>query len=483
MENNTINILIIEDEDYDVRRIRNTLKLFEHKILIKDVVSNGNKAIELIKSKPNYYDIVIMDYQIAGNIKGETLIRKIKEIDHSIQIIIITKMTINISDYDFANGLIETGAFWFCTKYPGDVEDFIYQPTDFIISILNAFEKRKLEKQSYKSYKKLNKNIDEMMFARQIIGESESIKNLRRQIDKYAPTDANILIIGDTGTGKELVAYNIHYKSKRKFENFVPVNCGSLPHELIESELFGFERGSFTGADSGKQGLFEVADNGTIFLDEVSDLPANAQVKLLRVIQNGEIEKIGRTSSLKVKVRIIAATNKNLEDEVNENKFREDLYYRLNVIPIYVPPLSERKEDIESLILYFIDIFRKEFDVRKPSISKDALDVLKSYSWGGNVRELKNVVQRLLLEELEVISGDDVKYALFNKPRRTLDKKDSISFWNDGDLLPLKDMEKMFKEKYVAFVRNNSKSDVEASKKLGLAPPNYHRLCKELGLK
>ena len=170
MENNTINILIIEDEDYDVRRIRNTLKLFEHKILIKDVVSNGNKAIELIKSKPNYYDIVIMDYQIAGNIKGETLIRKIKEIDHSIQIIIITKMTINISDYDFANGLIETGAFWFCTKYPGDVEDFIYQPTDFIISILNAFEKRKLEKQSYKSYKKLNKNIDEMMFARQIIG-------------------------------------------------------------------------------------------------------------------------------------------------------------------------------------------------------------------------------------------------------------------------------------------------------------------------
>jgi len=483
MENNAINILVIEDEDYDVRRIRNTIKFFGHKLHIKDIVSNGKEAIELIRANANVYDIVIMDYQIAGNLKGETLISKIKEIDYSIQIIVITKMTINITDYDFANRLIESGAFWFCTKYPGDVEDFIYQPTDFITSILNAFEKRKLEKQSYKSYKKLNKNIDDMLASRQIIGESESINNLRKQIEKYAPTDANILIIGDTGTGKELVAYNIHFNSKRKFENFVPVNCGSLPQELIESELFGYERGSFTGAESGKQGLFEIANNGTIFLDEVSDLPLNAQVKLLRVIQNGEIEKIGRISNLKVKVRIIAATNKNLEDEVSENRFREDLYYRLNVIPIYVPPLRERKEDIESLILYFIDIFRKEFDVKKPEISKEAVEVLTSYSWGGNVRELKNVVQRLLLEELDVISGDDVRYALFNKPRRSTDKKDSISFWNDGNLLPLKDMEKIFKEKYVTFVRDTSKSDVDASKKLGLAPPNYHRLCKELGLK
>ncbi|MCL5030401.1 MAG: sigma-54 dependent transcriptional regulator [Bacteroidetes bacterium] len=483
MNNNVINILVIEDEDYDVRRIRNTLKFFEHKILIKDVVSNGNKAIELVTANPNLYDVVIMDYQIAGSIKGETLISKIKEADHSIQIIIITKMTINISDYEFANRLISTGAFWFCTKYPGDVEEFIYQPTDFITSILNAYEKRKLEKQSYKSNKKLNKNIDDMMSVRQIVGESESIRNLRRQIDKYAPSDANILIVGDTGTGKELVAYNIHYKSKRRLENFVAVNCGSLPQELIESELFGFEKGSFTGAASSKQGLFEIADNGTIFLDEVSDLPFNAQVKLLRVIQDGEIEKIGRVVNVKVKVRIIAATNKNLEDEVKANRFREDLYYRLNVIPIYVPTLSERRDDIENLLKYFIDIFRKELDVNKPEISKDALDVLSTYSWPGNVRELKNVVQRLLLEGLDIISCEDVRYALFNKPRRVYDKKDSINFWNDGQLLSLKDMEKIFKEKYVAFIRDNSRSDADASKKLGLAPPNYHRLCKELGLK
>jgi len=483
MNSNVINILIIEDEDYDVKRIKNTLQFFSNKIVVNAVVSNGNKAIEIISANASCCDVVIMDYQIAGSIKGEALISRIKEIDRSIQIIVITKMTINISDYEFANRLINAGAFWFCTKYPGDVEDFIYQPTDFIISILNAYEKRKLEKQSYKSNKKLNKNIEDLLAARQIIGESESVQHLRKQIEKYAPSDANILINGDTGTGKELVAYNIHYKSKRKFENFIGVNCGSLPQELIESELFGFEKGSFTGAGASKQGLFEIADNGTIFLDEVADLPINAQVKLLRVIQDGEIEKIGRVNSLKVKVRVIAATNKNLEDEVREKRFREDLYYRLNVIPIYVAPLKERKDDVSHLIKYFMDYFAKELEIPKPEITKEAFFSLESYSWPGNVRELKNVVQRLLLEGLNIITGDDVRFALFNKPRRAYDNKDSLSFWDNGQMLPLKDMEKIFKEKYVAFVRDNSRSDADASKKLGLAPSNYHRLCKELGLK
>ncbi len=483
MNNSVINILIIEDEDYDVKRIQNTLQYFSNKIVVNAVVSNGNKAIEIISANASCCDVVIMDYQIAGSIKGEVLISKIKEIDKSIQIIVITKMTINISDYEFANRLINAGAFWFCTKYPGDVEDFIYQPTDFIISILNAYEKRKLERQSYKSNKKLSKNIEDLLATRQIIGESESVQALRKQIEKYAPSDANVLINGDTGTGKELVAYNIHYNSKRKFENFIGVNCGSLPQELIESELFGFEKGSFTGAGASKQGLFEIADNGTIFLDEVADLPINAQVKLLRVIQDGEIEKIGRVNSLKVKVRVIAATNKNLEDEVREKRFREDLFYRLNVIPIYVAPLKERKDDVSHLVKYFVDFFAKELEIRKPEITKEAIAALESYSWPGNVRELKNVVQRLLLEGLDSITGDDVRFALFNKPRRAYDNKDSLSFMNNGQMLPLKDMEKMFKERYVAFVRDNSRSDADASKKLGLAPPNYHRLCKELGLK
>ena len=219
-------------------------------------------------------------------------------------------MTINITDYEFANKLIKAGAFWDCTKYPGDIDEFIYQPTDFIMSIINAKQKCILEREWNKSNKKLLKNVEDILGSKRIIGQSEVIKGLKNEIGKYSQSDFNILIHGASGTGKELVAYNIHYNSARKFENFVPINCGSLPHDLVESELFGYEKGAFTGAEKKKQGLFEIADKGTIFLDEVTELPLNMQVKLLRVIQEGEIDKIGRTNKVKVDVRIIAASNK-----------------------------------------------------------------------------------------------------------------------------------------------------------------------------
>ena len=483
MMQSKINILIIEDEQFDVHRIQNTIKPYKDKLILKDVVSDGVKALQLVKDSDGNYDVVIMDYQIAGGIRGEQLIIKIKEIDPSIQIIVVTKMTINITDYELANSLMNSGAFWYCTKYPGDIENYIYQPTDFIISILNAYEKRRLERLSLRSNKKLNQNIEELLRAKKIIGQSEQVQVLRKQIEKYSATEANILISGETGTGKELVAYNIHYKSKRKFEKFVIVNCGSLPHELIESELFGYTKGSFTGATADKMGLFEVANGGTLFLDEVSELPLSAQVKLLRVIQNGEIEKIGRMNNLKVNVRIIAATNKNLEEEVKENKFREDLYYRLNVIPLYVAPLTEREGDIIMLVDYFLDFFAKEMDLPKPMLSEEATDLLVSYNWPGNVREIKNIVQRLLLNTEGKINTGDVKFALLNKNNKSYNGNDSINFWNGGEFLTLKDMEKLLKEKYVSFIRKNSKSDAEAAKKLGLAPPNFHRLCKELGFK
>jgi DNA-binding NtrC family response regulator len=478
-----INILLIEDEEFDVRRVHKTIKHFNEKLIIRNVVSNGMKALELIENNPDDFDVVIMDYQIAGGIRGEKLIKKIKEIDPSIQIIVITKMTINITDFELANSMMSSGAFWYCTKYPGDIEDYIYQPTDFIISILNAYEKRKLERQSMRSNKKLTQNIEELLETKRLIGNSKPIQVLRKQIEKYAGADPNILISGETGTGKELVAYNIHYKSKRKFEKFVTINCGSLPHELIESELFGYIKGAFTGAVTDKKGLFEIANNGTIFLDEVSELPLPAQVKLLRVIQNGEIEKIGRVNNIKVNVRIIAATNKNLEEEVKENRFREDLYYRLNVIPIYVAPLTEKEGDIQLLIDYFMNLFVKEMGLQKPFITDEAIDLLVSYNWPGNVRELKNIVQRLLLNFEDKVTTEDVKYSLLNKNVRPRLTNDSISFWNNGDFLPLKDIEKLLKEKYLTFIRKNSKSDADAAKKLGLAPPNFHRLCKELGLK
>ena len=294
----------------------------------------------------------------------------------------------------------------------------------------------------------------------------------------------NILISGSSGTGKELVAYNIHYNSSRKFENFITINCGSLPQDLIESELFGYEKGSFTGADKRKPGLFEIAHNGTVFLDEITELPLSAQVKLLRVIQDGELEKIGRTDRVKVDIRIVAATNRNIEEEVRAKRFREDLYYRLNVIYIKVSDLKERKTDIPILIDHFLSFYSQSMGKEKPSIDSGALDLLVNYDWPGNVRELKNVVQRMLFVDNYVIDEQSAKRALgaffYEDENRGIDDFEAIFKKNE---LPLSQMEKTVREKYFTYIRKNSSSDTEAAKKLGLAPSNYYRMAKELGLK
>lgn len=482
--NKIINLLLVEDEEYDVRRVRNTIKPFEEMIKIREVVSIGTHAIELLKKENNNFDIVIMDYQIAGGLMGEELIKKIKEISPAIQIIVITKMTINISNFNFADRLIKAGAFWYCTKYPGDIEDFIYQPTDFIMSIFNAFEKKILEQEKYRSNKKLNKNIEDILSQKLIVGKSKEIEDLRSQIERYSQNNANILITGRSGTGKELVAVNIHYKSLRKYENFVVINCGSLPHDLIESELFGYEKGAFTGATSRKLGLFEIANHGTIFLDEIAELPLLAQSKLLRVIQEGEIEKIGRQEKIKVNVRIIAATNKNLALEVNEKRFREDLFYRLNVVPIHVPSLKHRKGDIPFLVDHFLNSFCTELGKNKPTVEDNAMEILLKYEWPGNVRELMNVIQRISFNDERTITASDVNNALISLPgtNRKFGAR-VMEFFNSGEVLQWQEMEKILKGSYFTFVRQQSDSDAEAAKKLGLAPPNYHRMCKELGIK
>lgn len=480
-----IKILLIEDEEFDVRRVENTIKPFTDRIKICEVVSDGKSAIELLESGKNNYDIVVMDYQIAGGFHGEYLIKKIKDIDPAIQIIVITKMTINVTDYEFAHSLIEAGAFWYCTKYPGDIEEHIYQPTDFIMAIFNAYEKKKLIKEKQKSTQKLRKNIDDILASKKIIGVSQVVENLREQIKKYSNSNVPVLITGLSGTGKELVAYNIHYNSPRKYENFVPINCGGIPDQLIESELFGYEKGAFTGADKGKPGLFEIANNGTIFLDEISELPLPSQVKLLRVLQDGEVEKLGRTDKIKVDVRIISATNKNLEEEVKEKRFREDLYYRLNVINIYIPPLKERKEDIIYLVDYYMNQFALEIGREVPVISQDAMKLLVDYDWPGNIRELKNLVQRLLFFDDKTITPKLVETALGKKIYGPEDYfgDEGISFKSPNGPLPLKQMERIFREKYFRYVRSKVNSDQEAATILGLAPPNFHRMCKELGLK
>jgi two-component system, NtrC family, response regulator AtoC len=478
-----INLLLIEDEEFDVKRIKNTLNYYESKLKVLDIVSNGRAALELIKENSGKFDIVILDYQISGGLKGEELIHRIKEYDNFIQIIVITKMTINITDYNFANNLLKAGAFWYCTKYPGNIEDYIYQPTDFILSIFNAYEKKKLEKHKILSDTRLNKNINDLLESKKIIGESKTMIKLNDTINKYARSNADVLISGPSGTGKELVAWNIHLNSKRKHENFVPINCGSIPGELIESELFGYEKGAFTGAHSNKSGLFELADNGTLFLDEVAELPLSSQVKLLRVIQEGEIEKIGRTKKLSVNVRIIAATNQDLAGRVNEGKFREDLYYRLNVIPIDIVPLRNRGDDILLLFKHFINYFSIDLGVPVPEIDEDANDILLNYKWPGNVRELRNVVQRLLINTSGKITAKEISDPMILKNHLNLNDETKFEDMSFGQVLPLRDIEKIFRTKYIKYVKSISNSDSRAAEKLGLAPSNFYRMCKELGLK
>ncbi|MEJ2635763.1 MAG: sigma 54-interacting transcriptional regulator [Calditrichia bacterium] len=290
MNEEKIRLLVIEDEEFDVQRISNTLAPYRERIDISEVVSSGKEALNALRNNPGGFDVSVMDYQISGGLYGEELIRDLKKLQPTLQILVITKMTINQTNIHFANQLLNSGAFWYGTKYPGDIEDYIYQPTDFVLSILNAYDKKQLEMERIRSHDKLDKNINMLIAKTAIIGESPAIQDLRQQIQKYALPNASILILGESGTGKELVARNLHYFSKRKYENFVTVNCASIPKELMESELFGFEKGAFTGAREPRQGLFEQANHGTIFLDEITELPPEAQGKLLRVLQEGEID-------------------------------------------------------------------------------------------------------------------------------------------------------------------------------------------------
>jgi two-component system response regulator AtoC len=475
-----INLLLIEDESFDVNRIKRTLSPFSDKLIIKNVVADGQSAVQAISENQGEYDVVIMDYQIVGSLSGEKLITKLKSIDPFIQIIVITKMTINITDFDFANRLIEAGAMWFCTKYPADIQEYIYQPTDLMLSILNAFENKRLKLERSKSNSQLNQSINNILIRKKIVGESIVVKRLLKQIEKAAQQDATVIISGASGTGKELVANHIHYLSKRKYENFVSVNAGSIPHDLIESELFGFEKGSFTGAVSPKKGLFEIANNGTIFLDEIGELPIASQVKLLRVLQEGELDKIGRTEKIKVDVRVIAATVVDLEKAVEEKKFREDLFYRLNVIYIYVPTLRERIEDIPLLTDYFLCKYCSQMSLNVPEIKSDALEVLKSYEWPGNIRQLQNVIQRILISCESSITKDDVLTVLGNK------KIGSVAgpeFWFGDKILKWKEMENIFRWRYFNYVKDKTKSESEAARKLGIAPSNFYRMCNKLGIK
>lgn len=371
-----LNLLIADDEDNIAQLLE---RIFKNKGYNIFIANDGESAFEIVKK--NNIDIVISDIRMP-KLDGISLLKKIKEFDSFIEVLIMTAF----ADVETAIDAIKIGARDYIRK-PFDIEEVI----------------ESVEKASILIGHKIDNDIHEFQNDEMLVAISPQMNKLKKLIDKVASSMATVNIYGETGVGKELVAKAIHSHSDRRDKAFIKVNCSAFPETLLESELFGFEKGAFTGAFSRKLGRFELADGGTIFLDEIGDISPLIQLKLLRVIQQKEFERLGGTKTIHLDIRVITATNKNLKELVKNGKFREDLYYRLNVIPIDVPPLRKRKEDIESLLNTFINVINKSNKTKVKRISNSALSALISYDWPGNVRELENIIERVM-----VISDKDI---------------------------------------------------------------------------
>ncbi|MBQ5926019.1 MAG: sigma-54-dependent Fis family transcriptional regulator [Paludibacteraceae bacterium] len=376
-------ILVVDDE----RSIRNTVKeVLEHEKHIVELAENAIQAFEKIKAKQ--YDLVITDI-VMPNISGIVLLEKLKEDGYEMPIMIMSAH----GNIGMAVDCIKKGAF-----------DYIEKPLDLnrlLVSTRNALDKNKLVKEAKTLKRKIQNNY-------QMIGESPSIKKLRHLIDLISKTDTRVLITGENGTGKEVVARQIYQNSPRANKPFVEVNCAAIPSELIESELFGHEKGAFTSAIKQRIGKFEQADGGTIFLDEIGDMSLSAQAKVLRCLQENVVSPVGSDKLIKINVRVIAATNKNLQDEIDKGNFREDLYHRLNVVPLHIEPLSKRLEDIPLLIDHFTQIICDTQGRPIKQFSTEAIEKLQQRRWRGNIRELRNIVERLIILCGDIITVEDV---------------------------------------------------------------------------
>ncbi len=376
-------ILVIDDE----RSIRNTLKdILEYEKYEVDLAEDGNKGIEKIKTAE--YDIVLCDIKMPG-LDGIEVLEKLGELTPDTPVVMIS----GHGNIDTAVESIKKGAF-----------DYIEKPLDLnrlLITIRNAMDKSNLVNETRILKKKVSKKY-------QIIGESQAIKSVVEMADRVAHTDARVLITGANGTGKELVARRIHDQSTRSAGSFVEVNCAAIPSELIESELFGHEKGAFTSAVKQRQGKFEQATGGTLFLDEIGDMSLSAQAKVLRALQENIINRVGGDKHIKVDVRVVAATNKNLSAEIAAGNFREDLYHRLSVILIHVPSLNERLNDIPLLADYFIKQICAEYGMPVKNISENAIIELQKMKWTGNIREFRNVIERLIILCDQNIDDTDV---------------------------------------------------------------------------
>jgi len=439
-------VLIVDDEKSILETLTGIIEDEGHEVI---TASSGEKALTLFsESSP---DIVLMDVWMPGMDGIETL-KSMKEKNRDACVIMIS----GHSTIDTAVHAIKLGAYDFMEK-PLALEKVT-------ILVSRALEKQRLEKENIALKTSISLQWE-------IVGANPGIISLQDKIQKAAISQGRVIIFGESGTGKELVARALHNSSDRKDRNFIEVNCAAIPHELIESELFGHEKGSFTGAFESKKGKFELADEGTLFLDEIGDMSLATQAKLLRVLETQEFQRVGGSKKIKVDVRIIAATNKNLEEEIKKMNFREDLFFRLNVIPIYVPSLRERKDDIPLLVDHFLNIFAQQYGQKIKKISKTTLEALISYDWPGNVRELKNTIERfVIMNPSDVIDIKEI-------PSFKGGKSDYSSFKT------LREAREQFEKDFIIKrLQENNFNVSKTAEELEIERSNLHRKMKSLGI-
>ncbi len=445
-------ILLVDDE----KSVRTTLSMFLTKAGYNiEESSNGQDAIE--KTNQKFYDLIITDLKMKP-IDGMEVLKKSKEINPMTEVIVMTAYGTVASGVE----AMKLGAY-----------DYILKPfknDEFLILVSKALEHKHL----LTEVEKLQEGLKEKYKFENIVGNSQKMLDVISMVSKVAPMDSTVLISGESGTGKELIANAIHINSKRKNRSFVTINCGAIPEHLQESELFGHIRGAFTGAVRDKVGLFQEANGGTLFLDEIGETASSTQVKLLRFLQDGEIRRVGENEPLKLNVRLLVATNKNLEEEIGKNNFREDLFYRINVIPIHMPSLRERKDDVPLLVNHFLEKFKKKTNKKIEEVSPDAMSILSGYNWPGNVRELENVLERaVILSNHNVITPDDLPDFLLTSENKI---KSKDTFEEECTL------EKLNKKYILRILDNYSWNQKKASSILGISTTTLWRKLKSYGI-
>lgn len=442
-------ILIVEDEETLAASLK---RVFTKEGYSVDLAGDAETGLEIIEN--NSYDLIITDIILPG-INGIELLKRIKERDPDQIVIIITAY----ASLETAVEALRAGAYDYVIK------PVIHEEIKQIVR--NALRERTLRRENIQLKRELERHYD---FSH-IIGESPAIKKIISEVKKIANAKSNVLLLGETGTGKELIARAIHYSSSRSARPFIPINCSAIPENLLESELFGHVKGAFTGAVSSKRGLFEEANGGTVFLDEIGELSPRLQAKLLRVIEDQEIRPIGSNRSTKVDIRFISATNRDLLQLVKEGKFREDLFYRINVITIQLPPLRERGEDLVLLINFFIEKYSREHGKKIEKINDDVIEILKRYHWPGNIRELQNIIERA------VLISDDGIIKKEHLPENLFEKEDSFTEHVLNQKLSIEDYTKAFIMRY-----QNTYTEQQLADMLGITRKSLWEKRKRWGL-